>query len=150
MKKMILPLCFAIAIVLLPASAAQGNAQDVALKAKINFSFNVCREQLPAGTYTVKHPAGNSRLLVIQSEDNRSIDIACVNDMQSPNRPAQGQLIFTRYGDQYFLAEAWWPGDTMGHSLVKSEKEQALIKEYGITPSKKPEKVTIKLAKPKK
>jgi hypothetical protein len=60
-------------------------------------------------------------------------------------------LVFNRYGDQYFLSQAWWPGDTMGHELVKSDREKALIKEFSGDESKgakKQEKVTIKILKP--
>ena len=154
MKRTILILCIAVAALLLPAVTSRTSAQfEVPLTAKIPFSFNVCREQLPAGIYTIKHPPGSVHTLVVKGEDNRSVDIACVSNIESPKPVTEGRLIFNRYGDQYFLAEAWWAGDSMGHALVKTEKEQALIKEYSAGASKsakKPEQVIIKMAKPKK
>lgn len=154
MKRTILTLSFVIAALLLPAYVSRVAAQlEVSLQAKIPFSFNVCREQLAAGTYTIKHPTGSTKTLMVKSEDNKSVDIACVDDIQSAKPVTEGRLVFTRYDDQYFLAEAWWPGDTVGHALVKSDKEQALIKELGLAPkkgAKKPEKVIIKIVKPGK
>jgi hypothetical protein len=154
MKKTILTLSFVTMALLLPVYASHVLAQlEVSLQAKIPFSFNVCREQLAAGTYIIKHPTGSTSTLMVKSEDNKSIDLACVNDIQSDKPVKEGRLVFNRYGDQYFLAETWWPGDTVGHAIVKSEKEQALIKELGLDPkkgAKKPEKVIIKVVKPGK
>jgi hypothetical protein len=152
MKRTILILAVALSAMLLSGAVSHGSAQfETKLTAKIPFSFTVCRETFAAGTYTIKHPPGSGSTLVIQSEDNRMVDIACVNNIQSPKAVSEGRLIFNRYGDQYFLAEAWWPGETMGHALVKTEKEQTLIKEFsGEKGAKKSEKVIIKFAKPKK
>ncbi|MBS1791745.1 MAG: hypothetical protein JST85_28815 [Acidobacteria bacterium] len=148
MKKTALMLGVAMAMLFLPAVVSRAYAQsESSLRAKIPFSFTVCREQLPAGTYTIKHPTGNTHTLVVKGADNRSVDIACVNNMPSSKPVAEGTLIFNRYGNAYFLAETWWPGDEVGHSLVKTEKELALIKE---SPTKKPEKVIIKIVKPEK
>lgn len=153
MKRTIIALSIAMAALLMPSVVSHGSGQfEVTLTAKIPFGFTVCREQLAAGTYTIKHPPGSGHTLVVKGEDNRSVDIACVSTIQSAKPATEAKLIFNRYGDQYFLAEAWWAGDTVGHALVKTEKEQALIKEFSGDTSKgakKPEKVIIKIAKPK-
>jgi hypothetical protein len=65
-----------------------------------------------------------------------------------PNDVTEGKLIFNRYDDQYYLSEAWWPGYTTGHELVKSDRERALIKELSTGQAKSLKKkgaVTIKL-----
>lgn len=66
-----------------------------------------------------------------------------LHDVQSDKAAKKGELIFNRYGDQYFLSELWLPGERIGNQLVKSEKEEALLKE--LTPRKKREKVTVKV-----
>ena len=151
MKRIVLSLGIALLALLLPAGISPVSAQNTTLKAKISFAFTVCRESLPAGTYTLKHLSNNTQTLVIQNEENRkAVDIACVNDISTSQAVSEGKLIFNRYGDQYFLTEAWWPGDTSGHALVKSEKEQALIKAFAADKAKKVERVIIKTTKPGK
>jgi hypothetical protein len=140
---------------LLTALDSQIFAQsDAQLQVKIPFNFTICREQLPAGKYTLKHAStSNTHALAVRNADNTVVEIACTNDVQSPRSVEQGKLIFNRYGDQYFLAEAWWPGDDIGHQIVKSEREKTLIKELsgtGSKQSKKQERVIIKTGKPEK
>jgi len=149
MKRTILTLGILVVGLLVPAILLHGFAQSgPALVAKVPFSFNVCREQLPAGKYTIQHAiSSSSHKLVVRSEDGRSVDIACTVDIQGRKAVAEGRLILNRYSDQYFLAEVWWPGDQIGHEVLKSERETALIRELS-GGSKKPEKVFIKIAKP--
>lgn len=145
MKKTILVLGIVMAGLFLPTVISRISAQsDIPLEVKIPFNFTVCQAQLPAGRYTLKHASSSStHMLIVRGADNRSVDLACTNDIESTKSVTEGRLVFNRYGDQYFLSEAWWPGDNMGHELVKTDREKALIKE-------KPERVIIKIAKPKK
>jgi hypothetical protein len=150
MKRTIAALGIALMGLLSPVVVSHGSAQiDQPLVAKIPFNFTVCREELPAGTYTVfLVSSATSHALAIRSEDGRTRDIACTQSVNSPNGVTEGKLVFNRYDDQYFLSEAWWPGYTMGHELVKSDRERAIMKELSVgqsKPAKKKAKVTIKL-----
>jgi hypothetical protein len=148
MKRIILIFSMAMVGLLLPAVVSPISAQlDRPLTAKIPFSFTVCREQLPAGKYTIQHATTSSpHTLVVRGEDGRSVDLACTTNIESAKAVTGGKLIFNRYGDQYFLWQAWWPGDNIGHELVQTDKEKAVIKEFTGS-AKKPEKVTIKIVK---
>lgn len=132
--------------VLLPLMATSIAAQTSReLMANIPFDFTICRNQLPAGKYKVQSiTSANPNALLIRSEDNRSSEIVCTKDVQSRKPATSGKLIFNRYGDQYFLSELWLQGALTGSQLVKSEKEEALIREL-----KKHEKVTIKITEVK-
>lgn len=149
MKRTIAALGIAIIGLLSPAVISHGSAQpDRLFMAKIPFNFTVCREELPAGKYAVFRASSAGSVLAIRSEDGRSVDIACTQDVQSPEVVTEGKLVFNRYDDQYFLSQAWWPGVVTGYELVKTDKERALIKELSVgqaKPVKKKEKVTIKL-----
>ena len=149
MKRIVVVLSIAILASLSSAGASSGSAQfDTPMKAKIPFSFTTCRETLPAGTYIIKHTSTSGQTLLVQNVENQKlVDVACVNDIQASKALSEAKLIFNRYGDQYFLAEAWWSGTTSGHGFVKSEKEKALIKEAGTDKTKKPEQVIIKPTK---
>jgi hypothetical protein len=134
---------------LLPLTAAYVGAQTThELVVNIPFDFTVCREQLPAGKYKVRPiTSASTNVLLVRSEDNRSAEIVCTHDIQSTRRAANGKLIFNRYGDQYFLSEMWFPGERIGNQLVKSESEEALLRE--LTPGKKREKVTVRITEAK-
>ncbi len=150
MKRTIAALGLAIMGLLSPVVVSHGSAQpDRLFVAKIPFNFTVCREELPAGKYTVFRASSTStNVLAIRSEDGRSMDLACTQDVKSPEVVTEGKLVFNRYDDQYFLSEVWWPGVITGYELVKTDKERALIKERSVgqsKPAKKKGKVTIKL-----
>ena len=108
------------------------------LVANIPFNFTVCKEQMPAGKYKVLPISStNPRILLLRSEDNRSGEILCTQDIQSSKKTTNGKLIFNRYGDRYFLSELWFQGAKTGSQIVKTDEEQAL--------RKKREKITIKI-----
>jgi hypothetical protein len=153
MKRTIAALGIALMGLLSPVVVSHDSAQlDQPLVAKIPFNFTVCREELPAGKYTVSRiSSATSHALSIRSEDGRSMDLACTQSVNSPDVVTEGKLVFNRYDDQYFLSEAWWPGYTAGHELLKSDRERALIKELSAgqaKPPKKKGKVTIKMVNP--
>ena len=101
-----------------------------------------------AGKYKVRPiSSASANVLLVRSEDNRAAEIVCTNSVQSTKPVANGKLIFNRYGDQYFLSEMWFPGERIGNQLVKSEREEALLRE--ITPRKKREKVTVRITEAK-
>jgi hypothetical protein len=125
-------------------------AQDTAIPvvAKIPFEFILSDRQMPAGRYTIRHTISNNHYLTVRNEDNSMVEIACTYNLQSRSAVVEGKLIFNRYGDQYYLAEVWWPNDTIGHIIDKTEREKALIKELSVGDRKsvkEAEKVIIKL-----
>ena len=118
-------------------------AQNRELLADIPFNFTVCKQQMPAGKYRVRPiTSSTSSLLLVRSTDGQSVEIACTHDVQTP-RPSEGKLIFHRYGNQYFLAELWFPGEMSGNQVWKSDREEAVIRELG--PKSKRGKVTIRV-----
>lgn len=124
-------------------------AQNRELIAEIPFNFTVCTRQLPAGKYKVlPMTSATTNLLLVRSEDNRSAEIACTHDIRGNKQVSTGKLIFNRYGNQYFLAELWFPGEITGHEIYKSDREEAVIRE--LAPKLKRGKVTIRVtgAKP--
>jgi hypothetical protein len=149
MKRTIAAFGIAIMGLLFQVLVSHGSAQpDRLFVAKIPFNFTVCREELPAGKYTVFRASSSGLVLAIRNEDGRSMDLACTQDVKSPKVVTEGKLVFNRYDDQYFLSEVWWSGVITGYELVKTDRERALIKELSIgqsKPAKKMGKVTIKL-----
>ena len=96
---------FAIAICLLASFAGSGSvsAQDHAARATIPFNFNVGDRWVPAGTYTITSNMTNPKIICIRSADG---NIALLSVTQSDEgRSDAGRLVFTKYGDHYFLHE---------------------------------------------
>src|ERR1700747_1049762 len=96
---------FIIAVCLLASFAAAGiaSAQDHAAKASIPFNFNVGDRWVPAGTYLITSDIKNLKVVSIHSEDGK---IALLSVTQSDDRRLNvDKLVFTKYGDQYFLHE---------------------------------------------
>src|SRR6266702_6709402 len=96
---------FAIAACLLSSFALAGtaSAQDHAARATVPFNFNVGDKWVPAGTYMITEDLTNPDEIVIRSEDGK---IAMLSLARSDDRRSgAGKLVFTKYGDQYFLHE---------------------------------------------
>jgi hypothetical protein len=96
---------FAIAVGLLASFAATGtvSAQDHAATATVPFNFNVGDRWVPAGTYIMTSNMSNPKVIFIRSKDGK---VALLSVTQSEFRRSDaGRLVFTKYGDQYFLHE---------------------------------------------
>jgi hypothetical protein len=90
------------------------------------FDFTVANKTLPAGNYTIR-PLSPSRLL-IRSEDGHEAVIAATYAVQAKKTPTETQLIFARYGDQYFLYQMFVPGIDTGRELPRSHVEVQIAK----------------------
>jgi hypothetical protein len=107
------------------AAKAQTNGRSQ-LIANIPFQFSVGDKTLPAGEYTVLSVNADSSnvTLKIQSQDGKSS--AMVGMMTVTGKAqASAKLIFHRYGNQYFFAEAWVDGDNSGLQARKTRSERA-------------------------
>ena len=131
MKKQALT-TIAITILLTLVSAVKTSAQSVnqQLVADIPFSFTVANENLPAGTYTVTvvNPASDQKVIRISSLDgNRSAMIRMMPVVAAEQ--SDSHLVFRRYGEHYFLAQAWTSGDGYGLESRKSKTERSIGKD---------------------
>ncbi len=112
-------------------------AQSEYLKANIPFDFMVGANTLPAGTYQVKCTEP-SNAVVFQATDVKAALVAMSIRSRSATIPVTGKLIFTRYGDTYFLAQIWRPGIALGNLLPKSKAEKEMAARIAGAPPKWP------------
>ena len=106
------------------------HAQTVNAKANVPFNFVVTGGTLPSGEYTLRSVEGIDHAIAISSEGQKSsifLATPCLS-LKAMQAPEQGKLVFTRYGDQYFLSEIWMEGSTVGHKLPKSRREVEIAK----------------------
>ena len=125
-------------IVLVGSMAVAAQAQSsTRLVANIPFEFNVGNQKLPAGKYIVGVREFGSRILQISCIDSHDravlLMIPATNNVQDHAR-----LVFNRYGDSYFFAQAWNAGERTGMQAVKSRAERNLVRELaGVKPQTK-------------
>jgi hypothetical protein len=115
---------FAIAVCLLASFAAVGtvSAQDHAARATVPFNFNVGDRWVPAGTYTITSDTLNPAVIFIRSKDGK-IDLLSVTHSDD-QRGTADSLVFTKYGDQYFLHEILCSRCGMDVALPGSKHEK--------------------------
>jgi hypothetical protein len=75
-------------------------AQDRPIRATMPFNFTVGNQVLPAGTYTILQVRDD--LIEIQDEDGSAVLSA---DYPHSNLLNHADLVFNRYGNQYFLRQ---------------------------------------------
>jgi hypothetical protein len=87
---------------------------------KVPFDFTVGNQVLPAGTYQVSY-ATNSAIL-IRSQDERFH--AFTTTYPADPSTSGGKVVFTKYGNQYFLHEVLCSALSMNVALPKSTLEK--------------------------
>jgi hypothetical protein len=95
------------------------------INAEIPFDFIVGKVTLPAGQYTVS-PLDYNRGLVVRSEDRKSTAMVLTMGVQAKSAKNQTRLVFSRYGNTYFLSQVWRGYDNEGFALPKSSQEREI------------------------
>lgn len=95
------------------------------MRANVPFAFTVGQKSLPAGVYTVSilNPTSDRKALQIRSADGRVnaiIQTAGVGSSLTDN----AKLVFRRYGDRYFFAQAQMAGDSTSLAVAKTRAER--------------------------
>ena len=91
----------------------------------VPFEFNVGSKVLPAGHYDV---SGRSGTVLIQGYACSCSAVSVTNSVAGIEPIAEARLVFNKYGDKHFLAEAWTSLDTRyGSALIKSRTERETV-----------------------
>ena len=130
MKKQLYMVVTIIALVTV-AGLSSAKAQTRALlKADIPFAFSVDNTTLPAGEYILSRTSSDSNIAVLRLRRRDGHESALVRtNSVSGKIQEQGKLIFVRYGDQYFFAQAWVPADSIGMQAPRSQAEKRMERE---------------------
>lgn len=112
------------AVLTIGAQAQTAGAQQVV--AAVPFEFNVGNTTLPAGKYviTVLNPTSDRRILQVRSKDGRFSAMILTSGVIG-KAADDAKLVFHRYGDRYFFAQARMAGDATTLAAVKSRTERA-------------------------
>jgi hypothetical protein len=109
-------------------TAGKAIAQDYAVRATIPFSFIVNGTQLPAGHYTIGTDVTSPRMLKISDRTQHANALALSMPAGEEKRKSN-QLVFHKYGDQYFLCEIRSQESSLNVELPTSKQEKRAIAE---------------------
>ena len=129
-------------MVLIGSLMGSAKAQSLSsgrLVANIPFAFSVGNQTLPAGEYIFScvNKAEAQTILLIRSKDDRtSVMLQMLSRHGKVSETAK--VIFHKYGDRYFFAQAWTSGERDGLEAPKSRDERNLTRELaGVKPQTK-------------
>ena len=110
-------------IVVTGANAQTAGAHKVV--ANIPFEFTVGKATLPAGKYTVAvmNPTSDRKILQIRQINGRASAMVITTNVMG-NVSDDAKLVFHRYGDRYYFAQAQMAGDSTSLAAVKTRSEQ--------------------------
>jgi hypothetical protein len=106
------------------ATQAQG-PNSPSMRAHIPFAFHVGSKQLPAGEYrvTVLNPSSDQKVLQIRSIDG-SVS-AIVRTLEANAKATEkSKLVFHRYTNSYYFAQAQVSGELTTFAAIKSSAER--------------------------
>jgi hypothetical protein len=109
------------------ASGAQAQLVGT-IETDVPFAFHAGSATLPAGRYTVQLPTDmNLRVLRIASADGGTTAFVEVADAEASTTPAKTELVFDKYGDQYFLSKVFDEGNRAGTEVLPTRYEKSLM-----------------------
>ena len=107
------------------AVSARAQTPNQRLTAQIPFAFNIGNMALPAGEYevTCTNPASSTKILLFREKNGGTSVLIQTIDTLAPV-PVIAKLVFHRYGDRYFLSQAWMDGERTGLLMARSRDEK--------------------------
>jgi hypothetical protein len=119
MKKFYIPLM----LIMLAVSVHAQTSGTQRVIANIPFAFSVGKTTLPAGRYTITvlNPTSDRKTLQIRSVNGRASAIVLTTTSDG-NLSDNAKLVFERYGDQYFFAQAQLAGDATSLAAVRTKQ----------------------------
>jgi len=115
-------------LVLLTFSSALGQSDRQTI-IHIPFNFSVGEKAFRAGKYVIERNRKDSDTVwVIRHKDNSGKAILLTRPVRAIDTVEETRLVFSKYGDLYFLSEFWTPGSNTGREIQISNRERALEK----------------------
>ena len=115
-----------LAALILLSAPAKAQSLTSGITVNVPFDFYIGSQKMPAGQYSVKHQSDPSLLRF--SDGNGHSMVAISNAAYINSGKLNGELIFNRYGEQYFLSMVHWPDTPAGRELLKSSVETQLAR----------------------
>jgi hypothetical protein len=107
------------------ATTVSAGGQEAEIQVEIPFNFIVGAVTLPSGKYNFSKVPGQDRMS-IRSIDGSSSIVGFVNLTQGAVYRDEAELVFNRYGEEYFISQAL-PLGTSEYKFFVSRRERKLI-----------------------
>jgi hypothetical protein len=121
--------------IVLTAGVAKAQSNDTI--SRVPFAFNIGTSVMPADTYRVSEFGGQTGVFMISGFRHSAIVLSEPDGRTGVDQP---QLVFHKYGDQYFLREIRLAGNT-GFSLPESKQERQV--EERVADRSTPERIVV-------
>ena len=121
--------------IVLTAGVVKAQSNDTI--SRVPFAFNVGTSVMPADTYRVSEFGGQTGVFMISGFRHSAIVLSEPDGRTGVDQP---QLVFHKYGDQYFLREIRLAGNT-GFSLPESKQERQV--EERVADRSTPERIVV-------
>jgi hypothetical protein len=108
----------------LSAISVYAQSRTLISKVEIPFDFSIRDKTLPAGIYHVERIFQD--VLLIRGEDGQEASVSLTMPVRAREIPETGQLLFHRYGENYFLFQVWEQGSDDGRQFSKSRTERSI------------------------
>ena len=115
-------------LVLLAVGVGQAQNESPVLKVRIPFTFNVGTQTFPAGQYSLRPLLQNT--ISLRDQAGQVLTNIGTNSVEASKAPTTVKLLFNEYGGQYFLAQIWQAGDSIGREVVRSSTEIEMARKY--------------------
>jgi len=138
--KRIISMTFAIIILATAYTAGAQRSSAQVVIANIPFAFTANNKTLPAGKYTITvlNSSSDKKALQIRSMNGRFSAMVLTNAVVG-RIADNAKLVFERYDDRYFFAQAQLAGDSTTLAASRSNKEQ----KHAVATAKKKSVVVI-------
>jgi len=117
----------AVALIVAATFVHSASAQDRRVQAQIPFSFAAGSSVLPAGTYIVNSEIGSH--FVTFNNWSKHVSVTVLSAPDTASRMGTNQLVFHKYGDQYFLSEIRCTGSSLNVRLAPTKAEKMARKQ---------------------
>jgi hypothetical protein len=116
----------AVAFLVLSGMAVAQKIGSLRIVTDVPFEFMVANKVVPAGQCVVQAATMDGQNLMIRNAGARVSLISSSNTTESKLRASHYALVFTRYGDRYFLSGIKLEGSKISYRLPESKAEAEL------------------------
>jgi len=124
-------LAMTMAVTLLPGLASAQLTSSDRVVAQVPFDFILAGKVVPAGKLTVQMAGAGAKTLVVRNPDAGVTLMTGSSPAELKHAPAQCALVFTRYGNRYFISGIKLAGDRTSYRLPESKAEAEMRAQNG-------------------
>ena len=127
MKRQLYTLIGIVILMTMTGFIVKAQTSSPRLTANVPFEFSIGKTTFPAGEYevTCTNPASSAKILEFRQKSGTARVLIQTSDVIASVQE-NAKLVFHRYGDRYFLSQAWMHGDSNGLAVPKSRDEKNL------------------------